>query len=75
MDSNTLAPHLFENGLLTADDLERLQLSLVTRSDKVNFLLCRLLYLGKEGFKVFMNCLLKANDHAGHKELYKKLST
>ena len=75
MDSNTLAPHLLQNGLLTADDLERLQLSLVTRSDKVNFLLCKLLHLEKERFEVFMNCLLKANDHSGHEELYKKLST
>ena len=75
VDSKILVPHIFAKNLITADDLERVQLPTMTSSDKVNFLYLKLLHLGKEGFETFMNCLKDANEHPEHDELYDKLSS
>lgn len=73
MDVETLVSHLFKNGLIIKDDFECVnQLSNMTRCDKVNFLLAKLLHLRREGYEVFINCLKDANEH---RELYHKLST
>ena len=70
-----LAPVLFENDLLTSDDLEFLQLLTITDGEKIKFLYINLLRRGEEGYKKFMECLQNthAMQHDGHKELYQKL--
>ena len=70
-----LAPVLYENGLLTSRDMEFLQLSTITDSDKIYFLYIKLLRRGEEGYKKFIECLQNphAMQHDGHKELYQKL--
>ena len=75
MDGKILAPHLFTKGLITADDLERVQLPTMTSWDKAIFLYLKLLRLGKEEFETFINCLKDANEQSGHKTLYDKLSS
>jgi len=69
-----LAPRLFENDLLSGDDVERIHLPIMTRSDKATFLYWKLLHLNKEEFKKFLNCLRDAKEHIGHEDLYQKLS-
>ena len=77
MDINILTPVLFQNGLLTLEDMEYLQLSTITESKKVHYLYLELLRLGEERYEEFMNCLKDpyAIQHGGHTELYEKLST
>ena len=76
VDTQTLVPHLYGKKLLTEDDFERVQLlPKMTRSDRTNFLYYKLIHLGKEQFETFMKCLMDANEHTGHKELYRRLST
>ena len=74
MNSESLTPHLYQNKLITKDDFERVQNQNMTSKDKVTFLYLKLVHLGEDGFKVFMYCLRNADDHAGHEELYHKLS-
>ena len=74
VDSKTLAPHLFQNKLITKDDFERVQLLSMTSRDKVTFLYFKLVCLGKYEFEVFMDCLMNATGHAGHEELHRILS-
>ena len=45
----------------------------MTSGDKAVFLYLKILRHGKEGFETFMYCLMEANEHCGHKELYDKL--
>ena len=73
----TLAPVLFENDLLTSDDMEHLQLLTITDGDKINYVYVKLRRHGKEGYEKFMKCLKDphAMSHRGHIELYEKLST
>jgi len=74
VNTQVLAPLLFQNGLLSEDDFERIDLPTMTRGDKANFLYRKLLYLNEEEFKKFLNCLRDAKEHAGHEDLYQKLS-
>ena len=70
MNSESLTPHLYQNELITEDDYERVQLPNMTSNDRVTFLYLKLVRLGEDGFKAFMDCLRDAKDHLGHEELY-----
>lgn len=76
VDIKILAPFLIQNDLLTLCDMEYLQMQTITDSDKKFFIYVKLLRLGEEGYKKFIVCLndSDATTHAGHTELYNKLS-
>ena len=70
-----LAVVLFQNGLLTAQDMEQLQLPTITESKKVDHVYLKMVQLGEEDYKKFLNCLKDpyASQHAGHPKLYETL--
>ena len=74
VDRSQLAPVLYSKELLNATDLEKLGLPSMIDSDKLTYLLTKLVHLDREGFDKFMNCLKDTSGHAGHLELHKKLS-
>ena len=76
VDMKTLSPVLIQCDLLTQHDMEYLQLPTIIDSDKKEFIFAKLMRLGKEGYEKFMMCLKDsyAMQHAGHIELYHKLS-
>ncbi|XP_065885168.1 uncharacterized protein [Dysidea avara] len=73
VDRTSLTPALFSRELLTDTDLETLHLTSMIPSDKLSYLLIKLVRLDDNNFAKFMDCLKIANGHAGHLELYEKL--
>ena len=76
VDVKTLSPVLIENDLLTPRDVEYLQLPTIIDSEKKDFILAKLIRLGKEGYEKFVDCLEDpyAKQHTGHIDLHHKLS-
>ena len=77
MDIKTLAVVLFQNELLKPPDIEYLQLPTVIESEKVNYVYLKMLRLGEEECKKFLNCLKDpyAIQHPEHIKLHEILST
>ena len=75
MNIEILAPVLFQNELLTQQDMEYLQLPTMTESKKRDSVYLKMVRLGEEGYKKFLSCLKDqfAVQHAGHLKLYEKL--
>lgn len=75
MDIEILAPVFFQNVLLTAQDMEHLQLATMMESKKVDYVYLKMLRLGEEDCKKFLSCLMDpyAMQRAGHIKLYEKL--
>ena len=73
----TLALVLFQNELLTSEDMEHLQLPTIIESEKVDYVYFKMLHLREEEYKKFLNCLMDphATQHCGHKRLHEILST
>jgi len=44
-------------------------------SDKLTYLLSKLVPLDEDGFSRFMDCLKDASGHTGHSELYERLKS
>lgn len=76
VDINILAVVLFQNTLLTMQDLEILRLQTITESKKLDYLYQKMVLLGGEEYTRFLNSLQDpyASQHDGHKQLYEKLS-
>ena len=70
-----LALVLFQNELLTLEDMEHLQLSAITESNKIDYLILKTAFLGEEGYKTFLSCLKDpyAMQYTGHEEFYRIL--
>ena len=77
MDRGILALVLFQNELLTHQDMQHLQLPTNTDNEKVEYVYLKMVCLGKEDYKKFLSCLKDqyASQHAGHKRLHEILST
>ena len=74
VDRTLLAPALYSKELLNEADLETLRLQSMIDSDKLAYLLTKLVHLDRDGFVTFMDCLSNASEHPGHSELHKMLS-
>ena len=72
-----LAVVLFQNALLTQEDMEHLQLPTMTESKKVDYVYLKMARLAEEDVKKFLNCLKDpyAMQHEGHIKLHDILST
>ena len=66
---------LFQNELLTTQDMDHLQLPTITESKKVDYVYFKMVQLGEEDYKKFLSCLKDpyASQHAGHLKLYETL--
>ena len=75
MNIEILAPVLFQNELLTQQDMEQLQLPTMTESKKRDYVYLKMVQLGGEEYKKFLSCLKNqyAVQYAGHLKLYEKL--
>ena len=73
VDRTSLESALFSMDLLTTTDMETLQLPSMIPSDKLSYILTKLVHLDKNGFEKFMDCLKIASGHTGHLELHEKL--
>ena len=60
VDLKTLSPVLIKNNLLTSCDMEQLQLPTVIDRDKKDYILAKLICLGKEGYEKFSYTLFRA---------------
>ena len=77
VDIKILALVLFQNALLTQQDMEYLQLTTIIESKKVDHVYLKMVRLGEEGYKKFLSCLKDpyASQHDGHIKLYDILLT
>ena len=77
VDIDILATVLFQNALLTQQDMEELQLPTMTKSKKEDYVYLKMARLGEEDCKKFLSCLKNqyAMQHDGHEKLYYILST
>ena len=77
MDRGILAVVLFQNELLTAQDMEHLELPTMIESKRINYVYLKMVQLGEEDYKKFLSCLKHpyASQHAGHIRLHEILST
>ena len=68
---------LFQNGLLSQQDMEHLQLPTMTESKKLDYVYLKMVRLGEEDYKKFLSCLKDpyAIEHDGHIKLHDILST
>ena len=76
VDRDTLIPVLFQNELLTQQDMQHLQLPINTDNEKVEYIYLKMVRLGEEDYKTFLSCLKHpyASQHGGHIRLYEILS-
>ena len=77
MDIDILATVLFQNALLTQQDMQHLQLPTRTESKKVDYVYLKMVRLGEEDYKKFLSCLKDpyAMQYDGHIKLHDILST
>ena len=77
MDRGILALVLYQNELLTHQDMQHLQLPTNTDNDKLEYIYFKMVGLGEEDYKKFLSCLKDpyASQHAGHVKLHDILST
>ena len=77
VDIKVLAFVLFQNELLTPQDMEHLQLTTIIESEKVDRVYLKMVCLGEGDYKKFLSCLKDpfASQHNGHVKLYDILST
>ena len=77
VDIDILVTVLFQNGLLTQQDMQQLQLTTITEIKKLDYLYLKMVCLGEEDYKKFLSCLKDqyAMQHEGHIKLHKILST
>ena len=75
MNIEILAPVLFQNELLTQQDMEQLNLPTMTESKKRDHVYLKMVRLGEEGYKKFLSCLKDryAMQHAEHLKLHEIL--
>ena len=72
VDIRTLPNLLYQNNLLDLRDMQYLQLSTVTESDKVDYLYLKMVRLGEEEYEKLLSCLEDphAKEHPGHTKLH-----
>ena len=74
MDPNTLKHVMFARNLLNADELERIDLPIMTIRDKNLFILKVLPTKGSQAFGLFLGCLEETSrENPAHLELKQKL--
>ena len=69
LNVNALLPHLDEKCLLTRSESEVLYSMRMRPREQARHLLRILPGKGKDGFKLFLECLHDEKDHLGHKDL------
>ena len=77
VDIEILSLVLFQNGLLSQQDMQQLQLPTMTESKKLDYVYLKMVRLGEEDYKKFLRCLKDpyASQHDGHLKLHDMLST
>lgn len=74
LDPMTIIPYLSASGLLTANDIDSIQLPIKTRHQKIDEIKSKLPTKGKEWWDKFMSCLKQSShDHIAHGELLQSL--
>ena len=71
VDIDILATVLFQNALLTQQDMQYLQLTTITDIKKVDHVYLKMVRLGEEEYKKFLSCLKDpyAMQYDGHIKL------